>query len=147
MAFTPRLTALRGRGGGAPTLLPIAAGDAVRTGGVDGLESGRGILEGVCDRSIIVGGEIRMDERSGGAGKSEEVLAWTGVSWTGGKVATEEVSTWTGVSWTGGKVATDEGTVVVVEVIEGKVVEETGTVVVVGEMVFIFVEFSLLALG
>ena len=88
-----------------------------------------------------------MDERSGGAGKSEEVLAWTGVSWTGGKVATEEVSTWTGVSWTGGKVATDEGTVVVVEVIEGKVVEETGIVVVVGEMVFIFVEFSLLALG
>jgi len=39
--------ALRSRGGGAP-LLPIAADDVVRegtTGSVDGLESGRGILE------------------------------------------------------------------------------------------------------
>ena len=93
MLFTPRLTALRGRGGGAPTLLPIAAGDAVRTGGVDGLDSGRGTLEGVSARSIIVGGEVRMDERSGRAGKSVEVLTGTGVSWTGGKVVTEEVLT------------------------------------------------------
>lgn len=90
-----------------------------------------------------------MDERSGRAGKSVEVLTGTGVSWTGGKVVTEEVLTWSGVSWTGGKVGTEEGTVVVVveEVVVEGTVEETGTAAEAGEMVCIFVVFSMLALG
>lgn len=130
MPLTPRVAALRGRGGGAP--LTIAAGDVVRggtTGGVDGLESGRGILEGESARSMR--SEVRMDERSGGAGKSEEeVLTWTGVFWTGGRVATEE-----------------EGTEVVEEgmVEEETVVEEEGTVVEAGGMVWVFIGFSMLA--
>ena len=70
--LTPRVAALRGRGGGAPTL-PTAAGDVVRessAGGVGGLESGRGMLEGVSARSK--GSEVHMDERSCSAGMSEE---------------------------------------------------------------------------
>lgn len=85
-------------------------------------------MEGVSARSMRC--EVRMEERSGGAGKSEEeVLTWTGVSWTEGRVATEE-----------------EGTVVEEEVVEeGTVVEEEGTAVEAVEMVCVFVKFSMLA--
>jgi len=89
--LTPRAAALLGKGGGAPPP-PTAAGDVVRegsTGGVGGLESGRGILEGVRTRSGRR--EARMGDRSGRAVRSEEeVLTWTGISWTGGGVDTEE---------------------------------------------------------
>ena len=145
MPLTPRAAALLGRGGGAP-LLPIAAGDVVRkgaTGGVDGLESGRGILEGVSARSMR--SEARMDDRSGGAGKSEgEVLTWTGVSWTEGTVATEEGAT---VIEEEGMAVAGEGTAEVEEVVEeGTVVEEEeGTAVEAGEMVCVFENFSMLA--
>ena len=133
--LTPRVAALRGRGGGAPTL-PTAAGDAVRegtTGGVDGLDSGRGILEGVSGRSM--GCEVCLDGRSGEAGTSEEeVLTWTGAS----KVATEEEGT----------VVVEEVVVeeVVVEevVVEGTIVEEEGTAVEAG-VTCVFVRFSTLA--
>ena len=155
MPLTARVAALRGRGGGAP-LLPIAAGDAVRedtTGGVDGLESGRGILEGVSARSMRR--EVRMDERSGGAGKSEEeVLTWTGVSWIEGRVGTEE-GTAAAIMEEGmaiveeGTMVVEEGTVVVEEgtavVEEGTEVVEEGAVVEAREMVCVFVEFSMLA--
>jgi hypothetical protein len=85
-------------------------------------------LEGV---SLSTRREVRMDERSGGAGKSEEeVLTWTGVFWTGGRVATEEEET----------EVVEEGTVE-----EETVVEEEGTVVEAGEMVCVLVKFSMLA--
>ena len=131
LLFTPRETALRGKGGGAPPpTLPIAAGDAVlegivTTGGVDGLESGRGISEGESERSLE--SEVRKDERPGRAGREadeeeEEVLAWTGVSCAEGKVATE-----------GGTVVVVEGTVV-----EGAGVEVEGTGVEAREVVCVF---------
>ena len=75
--------------------------------------------------------EVRMDERSGGAGKSaEEVLTWTGVSWTGGWVATEE----------GATVREEEGTEAV-----GEVKEEVTVVEEAGEMVCVLVKLSILA--
>jgi hypothetical protein len=78
------------------------------------------MLEGVSARSMR--SEVRMDERSGGAGKleEEEVLAWTGV-------ATEEGATARGE--------------------EGAVVEEEGTVVEAVEIVWVFVGLSILELG
>ena len=154
MPLTPRLAALRGRGGGAPLLLPIAAGDVVRegaTGGVDGLESGRGMLEGVSVRSMR--SEVRMDERSGGAGKleEEEVLAWTGVTTEEGATARGEEGTAVVEEETvvveeemveEGTVVVEEGTVVVEE--ETVVVLEEGTVVEAVETVWVFVGLSIL---
>lgn len=79
MLLTPRAAALLGSGGGAPPL-PITTGDFVRggiAGGVGGLDSGRGTLEGVCTRS---GSEVRLGERGGRAVNSEEEdLTWTGM--------------------------------------------------------------------
>lgn len=124
--------------------MPLPIGDVVRkdnTGGVDGLESGRGILEGVSAWSKR--SEARRDERCGRAG----------VSWTGGgvasweKVAREE---WT-VAGEGGTVAGEEeimaGEEETVPEEEGTAVEEEGTGVVMeaGGTVCVFVKLSMVA--
>jgi len=108
-----------GKGGGAP--LPVATGDDVirggSTGGVDGLESGRGTLSARSKRT-----EARMGGR--------EVLTWAGISWTGGGAAVGEGVTAAGE---GATVAGEGGMMVG----EGRtMVEEEG-----------FVEFSTLARG
>ena len=88
-----------GKGGGAP--LPVATGDDVirggSTGGVEGLESGRGTLSARSKRS-----EARMGGR--------EVLTWAGISWTGGGAAAGEGAAGEGgmVVWEGGTVAEEE---------------------------------------
>lgn len=80
----PRATALLGRGGGA-TPLPTTRGDVVREGspeGVDGLDSGRGILEGVG--ALSGRSEARLGERDGRGVKSEEeALTWAEIPWSG----------------------------------------------------------------
>lgn len=52
--------------------------------------------------------EARLDERGGREVNSEEVLTWTGISWTGGGATTGEGGTTAGK---GGTVAGEEGTV------------------------------------